>query len=183
MPTPASPIEFTREVATRHGTERCGNVVQLEGPGGGDNSETNPIFVTDVWRVTLVSDEDPNDNDKTVITVPGGEEIQILWVWVEYASDANAGDRQLVVEVQDTANDVIAQFRVGVVQAASLTRYYILASSLADLTVFRDSDWLMTPLPPTLILRAGDQLRVYDNNNVSAADDMVVQVQCAEREI
>jgi len=155
----------------------------LEGPGGGSTSVTNPIYVTDVWRVTLVSDEGANDNDKTVITVPGDEEIQILWVWIEYTSDANAGNRQLVVEVQDTASDVIAQFRVGAVQAASLTRYYMLASSLADLTTFRDTDYLMTPLPPTLILREGDQLRVYDNNGVSAADDMVVQVQVAEREI
>ena len=176
------PIVFTKEVAHEH-AQRCGNRVQVEGPGGGDNTVTNPIFVTDVWRVGLVSDEGANDNDKTVITVPGQEEIQILWVWVEYTSDATVGDRQLVVEVQDAANDVIAQFRVGEVQAASLTRYYILAPALADLEAFRDTDYLMTPLPPTLILRAGDQLRVYDNNNVAGTDDLVIQVQAAEREI
>ena len=56
-------------------------------------------------------------------------------------------------------------------------------AALADLTAFRDTDYLMTPLPPTLILRAGDQLRVYDNNNVAGTDDMVVQTQFAEREV
>ena len=183
MPTAANPVEFTKELDERHGLQRCGNRVRPEGPDGAPNTVTNPIFVTDVWRVTLVADEGANDNDKTVITVPAGEEIQVLWIWIEFVSDATVADRQLVVEVQDSANDVIGQVRVGQVQAASLTRYYMLAPTLADHLAFRDTDYLMTPLPAGFILRAGDQLRVYDNNNVSAADDMVVQVQIGEREI
>jgi hypothetical protein len=188
------PVEFVRALADDN-RQRCGNRVRIEDenaliisaanplPVTEVNTITDPLFTTDTWRVELIADEGANDNDKTVITVPGDEEIQVLWVWVELTTDATVGDRQLVVEVQDTANDVIAQFRVGVVQAASLTCYYILAPALADLTAFRDTDYLMTPLPPTLILRDGDQLRIYDNNNVSGTDDMVVQVQYAEREI
>lgn len=143
---------------------------------------TAPIYIDDIWSIGLQADEGANDNDKT-ITVTAGQQWQILWLWIEYTSDANAGDRQLVVEIQDSANDVIAQFRVGVTQAASLTYYYMLAAALADLTALRDTDYLMTPLPPTLILQPGDQIRVYDNNNVSAADDMVVQMQYAYKEL
>ena len=94
------------------------------------------------------------------------------------------GDRQIVIEIQDSGTDVIGQVRANVVQAASLTRYYMFAASLANLDDFYDTDWLMTPLPPGLILQGGDILRVYDNNAVdAAADDMVVQAQYASRAV
>jgi len=145
-----------------------------------DNSVGDPIPVIDTWTITLISDEATNDNDKT-ITVPAGTEYQILWIWVEYASDGNAGDRQLQIDFRDDADDVIGQIRPGAIQAASLTRYYMFASSLADLSAFRDTDYLMTPLPPTLFLSAGQDIRIRDNNGVSAGDDMVIQMQVASR--
>jgi len=56
-------------------------------------------------------------------------------------------------------------------------------SALADLVVFRDTDYLMTPLPP-IVLEAGDIVRIYDNNAVAAAaDDMIVQMQIAARTV
>ena len=141
---------------------------------------TEPLPIIDVWTVALASDEGANDNDKT-ITVVADQLWHVLWVWVEYTSDANAGNRQIAIELQDAANDVIAQFRAGVVQAASLTRYYLFAPAMADLDAFRDTDYLMTPLPPTVLLPAGYQVRVYDNNGVAAGDDMVIQMQYAYR--
>ena len=105
-----------------------------------------------------------------------------MWIWVELTTTATAGDRQIVVQLQDAANDVIGEWRAGAVQAASLTRNYIFAPANADLTAFRDTDWIMTPFPPTIILPAGFQVRVYDNNAVdAAADDMVVQLMVARR--
>jgi len=143
-----------------------------------------PINTLDSWRVSLVADETANDSDKDIYDCPASTEAQILWLWIELTTTATVGDRQIVVEIQDSAGDVIGQFRAGVVQAASLTRYYQFAASMADLQAFRDTDWLMTPLPPGLILQASDQVRVYDNNAVdAAADDMVCQMQIATRSV
>ena len=142
---------------------------------------TSPVPVIDTWTITTISDEAANDSDKT-ITVPALTEYQVLWIWVEFASDGSAGDRQLQIDFRDSADDVIGQVRPGAVQAASLTRYYMFASSLADLTDFRDTDYLMTPLPPTLFLSAGQDIRIFDNNAVSVnGDDMVIQMQVAAR--
>ena len=135
----------------------------------------------DAWTVTLVSDEGLNDSDKTIAVI-ANQLWHILWVWVELTTTATVGDRQIVVELQDGANDVIAQFRAGAVQAESLTCYYCFAPSMADLTAFRDTDYLMTPFPPTVLLPATFQVRVYDNKAIAAAaDDLVIQMQYAWR--
>ena len=139
--------------------------------------------VTDAWSLVLRSDETADDSDKT-FTVGANTEEQVLWIWVELTSDATVGDRQIVVELQDSAADVIGQWRAGAVQAASLTRYYCFAPSNADLMAFRDTDYLMTPIAPTIILPSGYIVRVYDNNAVAAAaDDMVLQMMVARRSV
>jgi len=148
------------------------------------SSSIYPEHITDDWRVSLLSDEAADDSDKS-FTVPASTEYQILWIWVEYTSTATAGNRQLVIEVQESAPDVIGQLaRAGAVQAASLTRYYQFGPGLADLVGFRDTNYLTTPIPPTTILRAGDILRIYDNKAIAAAaDDMIVQIQIASRAV
>lgn len=134
------------------------------------------------WWIVLQSDETLNDSDKT-FTVPTNTQWHVLWIWVEYTSTAVVGNRQLVVEIQDAAADVSAQpARARVVQAAGLTYNYMFGPSLAqDLAVY-DTDYICTPIPPTLILESGHIVRVYDNNAVDAvADDMVVHMQVAAR--
>lgn len=140
-----------------------------------------PVYITeDNWSFTLVSDETVDDSDKT-FTVPAATTYQILWIWVEYTSTAVAGNRQLEIQILDSGADVIGEYRVSVVQAASLTRYYMFAPALADLLGFRDTDYLMTCIAPTTFLPAGYALRVWDNNAVdAAADDMIVQIMVAE---
>lgn len=135
------------------------------------------------WEIVTVPDETADDSDKT-LTVPTGYEYQVLWIWIELTTTATVGDRQLQVDLRDAADDVIGQVRVGAVQAASLTRYYMLGPALSDLGAFRDTDYLMTPLPPTVFLPAGYDIRIFDNNAVAAAaDDMVVQMQVARRPV
>jgi len=130
----------------------------------------------DTWTPALVADEAADDSDKT-IAVTAAQVWQILWVWVELTTTADVGDRQIVIQIQDDATDVVAEFRAGTVQAASLTRKYMFAPALADLTGFRDTDYLMTPFPPTMVLLPSYIIRVYDNNAVAvAADDMVIQM-------
>jgi hypothetical protein len=156
---------------------------QIVDSDGNPITVTNPFIISDNWRISLVSDETLDDNDKTVITVPTGEEIQILWIWVEFVTTATVGNRQLAIQIQDSDSDIIGEFRPGIVQAASLTRYYMFGCALADMGSFRDTDYLSCPIAPTLILSGGNKIRIYDNNNVDSDDDLIVQIQVATREI
>jgi hypothetical protein len=141
------------------------------------------LVIGDQWSLLLRSDETANDSDKE-LTVPAGTEQQVLWLWVELATTATVGARQIVVEIQDAANDVVAQWVAGVTQAASLTYNYCFAPGNADLIAVRDSNYIMSPIPPTLVLPAGYGVRVYDNNAVdAAADDMVIQMMVAARAV
>ena len=148
--------------------------------------ETDPglgLTTSEVWRIAIWTGEDLNDSDKKY-TIPADQEWHILWAWVEFTTTATVGDRQLVAEIQDEWNDVIFQQRLGIVQAASLTRYYLMAPAVGDMDGFRDTDFLTTPIPPTTFLKGGDQIRMYDNNVVDpAADDMICQIQYAYRTI
>lgn len=137
----------------------------------------------DGWEVVAIADTIANDSDKT-FAVPVGMMYQVLWVHVSLASSATAGSRLMAVAVRTAAGTQIFEVRCGVTQAASLTYLYTFAPSLADLTAVRDTTFVMCPLPPTLILTAGQQLRVWDQNAVDAgADDMNVYVQVARRAV
>lgn len=160
-------------INTDPSTPGSGNILWLHGNANGE--------IIDAWHPELQADEAAGDSDKT-FTVPANEEWDILSIWVEYTSDANAGNRQLVVEIQDDGNDVIGQARAGTTQAASLTYYYQFAPDAEDLTALRDTDYLSTRIP-RWILPASYIIRVYDNNAVSVAgDDMIIQMVVKVRE-
>lgn len=163
-------------------------IMDVDGALGNDDSPLvvggvggNPVTVADDWEVVTLSDETLNDTDKA-FTVPAGFEWQVLWIWVELTTDANAANRQLRVTMRDASNDVIGQVRTGVTQAANLTYFYMLAPALADLDAVRDTDWLMTPFPPTVFLTAGQDLRVRVNLG-QVGDDMIVKMQVARRAV
>lgn len=138
------------------------------------------LRINEEWEASLQTDETVDDSDKT-FTVPVSTTWRLQSIWIELTTTATAGNRQLCIEIQDDSSDVIAQIRVGAVQAASLTRYYLLAPNVTELTSFRDTDYLSTLLPP-LVLPAGYKIRVYDKAAVAAAaDDMVVQMMIEER--
>ena len=139
------------------------------------------LIINDAWAPALQADETLNDSDKS-ITVTAGYEWKIQWIWVELTTTAVAGNRQMVVQIQDAATDVVFQMRAGIVQAASLTRYYLFAPMGAEIVAFRDTDFLYAPLPPVIHLPASYVIRVYDNAAVdAAADDMVVQMMVQQR--
>ncbi len=157
-------------------------ILELDADGKLILAGDSVIQVADPWTLALVSDTGTNDNDKA-LTVPAGYEWQILSLFVSYTADGNAGDRQLEVSVRDGADNVVFQVRPGATQAVSEVRYYTFAPSMADLTDFRDTDLMTTPLPPTLFLPANYDVRVRDNNNVSAGDDMIIRLLVAARAI
>jgi hypothetical protein len=178
MPTIADPVSLVRKVAT--GVQRCFNRVQLEDAAGTPVSAASPLPVVDTWEIVTISRETLVTNVE-VIPVPAGFEWQVLWIWVEYIADVTANARQLEIQLRDAADDVIGGVRVGTTQPTNSTRYYMIAPAMADLTAFRDTDYLMTPLPPTVFLPAGYDIRIFDNNNISANDGMIVQMQVARR--
>ena len=152
-------------------------------PTAADLNATVTIAGSNEWTVALEADETLNDSDKT-ITVTAGQLWQILNIRLEFTTTATVGDRQIVIQWRDDSDDVVGEVKAGVVQAASDTYYYEFAPALADLLAVRDSDWLMTPLPPTLFLPAGYDLRIWDNNAVdAAADDLIIQMMYAYKTV
>ena len=155
--------------------------------GGGDRlwmilNAMGELITTTPWEPELQVDEALNDSDKS-FTVDADERWQIQSIWVEYTSTAVVGNREVSVEIQDDAADVIARVQAGVVQAASNTYYYTFAPHVADLTAVRNSDHVSTPipeweLPPSYVIRVWDQTATD-----AAADDMVVQVLISKKEI
>ena len=122
----------------------------------------------------LYVDETLNDIDK-ILTVPTARVWRVQALRVELVTDATIGDRQLAVQFRDASDDVIFEVVPGIVQAANLTINYHFAPHLADLTSARDTTFLMTNIPD-LVLGAGFDIRIFDNNTVAAlADDMIVQ--------
>lgn len=147
----------------------------------GDAHAAGGIVVRDAWEVATLS-YSVTQNDYRV-TVPAGYEYEVLWVWVEYTSDGNAGNRQLEVSLLSATNDEIGSVLVSTTQGAGLVRFYMLAPALVDLAAFRDTAWLMTPLPSTLLLSAGQGVRIFDNSAISPADSMEIRVQVRRRPV
>lgn len=122
----------------------------------------------------------------STFTVPTGKRWIINTVWVEFTSSAGVGNRQVEVSV-NSASDLFSAVRAGAVQAASLTRYYLFATGVSDLTSFRDTDFLMTPLPAPLEMDPGEILIVKDKGPSGTAidegvDDMVIHVRYYEQQ-
>ena len=140
-----------------------------------DGGSSLSVDSTDTWRGMLASEEAANDSDKT-FTVTVGQEWVILSIWVELVTTAVVGVRQMSVVITDAADDVLGRIDAGMTQTASLTRNYLFGLGISDLTAFRNTAYLMTPLVPW-ILPAGYKLRVYDSAAIdAAADDMTVQI-------
>lgn len=142
-------------------------------------------LITRSWTPSLQSDEALNDSDKT-FTVPASTEWKVQWIWVELTTTAVVGNREIVIEIQDNAADVIARIKAGIVQAASLTRYYLFAPNVTELTAFRGTaaaDTLST-IMPEWVLPAAYVIRVYDIAAVdAAADDLIIQMGIGSRSV
>ena len=144
------------------------------------NKLCDELLNRSVGKPVLQVDEALNDSDK-ILTVPADVTWEILSIRVELTTTATVGDRQIVIQVRDGANDVVDEVVAGNIQAASLTRNYHFGVGRSDLTAFRDTDHLETPTTPWMLPETFD-LRIFDNNAVdAAADDMVVQMLVLER--
>lgn len=139
------------------------------------------LYVRPYGEPELQADEALNDSDKS-LTVPAGEEWVVKWIWAEFTTGAGA-NRQMEVQIQDDAADVIARIVAGIAQGAAITRYYLFAPNVTDLAAFRDTDKLTT-IMPEWVLPAGYVIRIWDNAAVlPAADDLIVQCMVWKRTV
>jgi hypothetical protein len=129
----------------------------------------------DDWTPELQSDVAANDSDKT-FTVPALTQWRIKSIWCDFTSSAGVGNRQMTIEIQDGAANVLGRVKAGIVQAASLTRYYLFAPHVTELTAFRDTSYLTTimpewTLPTTYVVRVWDSAAID-----AAADDLIIRM-------
>lgn len=96
---------------------------------------------------------------------------EFVFFHIVYTSTATAGNRQIRVEMLDSANDVIWDARGGAVQAASLVRDYAMMPGTYRETAFIDGQ-IHVPFPQGMELPENYRFKVYDANGVDAGDSM-----------
>ena len=137
-------------------------------------------------ELKLISDEDLNDSDKIVFTVPDGEVYEVLWIHVEYAASADAGNRALNVQFRDADDDVVLQRYMGEAITVSETWHCLFAPGvpLQEDEAGVGIKQAYVPLPTPMMLPAGFDLRITDSSAVAAAaDDMVVHALVRRRQV
>ena len=153
----------------------------------GHESHGEVVATSEVWRVQEVYNAAANDvgvkNTKTYI-VPEHYEVQVLWISAKLTTTATVANRQLQVAAYRGDGTMIGVLATaGAVQVASTTRFYTFAPGLADLTAFRDTNCLTTPIPIGTIGRQLQRIVVFDNKNRDPLDDLAVAVQVAVRTV
>ncbi len=124
----------------------------------------------------LESETTTNDSDKT-ITVSANERWEVRVIRVKFIADNSASNRRLAIRFTDDSNVVLFEMRAGVEQALNTTRYYHFGVGLPDMTAWRDSDLLTTPIPAMGALEESWKIRVWDKEaQAVAADDMEVYI-------
>lgn len=145
------------------------------------------VATNEVWRVQEVYNAAANDvgvKNRKVYIVPDHHEVQVLWIGATVTTTATVGNRQIQIAAYRQDGTLIGVLATaGAVQAAGTTRFYTFAPGLADLTAFRDTNCLTTPLPTGTIGRQQQRLVVFDNKNIDPLDNVVLAVQVAVRAV
>lgn len=116
-----------------------------------------------------------NDSDKTFV-VPAAKQWHVRSIGVRLVTTAAVGNRQLDVLITDDADNLLAKYVAGAVQAASLTRDYVFAPGQPNDTAFVNAA-MVRAFAAGLILPAGYKVRVFDSAAIdAAADDMTVRM-------
>ncbi|MFQ5852978.1 MAG: hypothetical protein ACE5JU_20650 [Candidatus Binatia bacterium] len=122
----------------------------------------------------LVEDEAANDSDKA-LTVPAGKLWKVMSIYVELATTATTGNRTMLLEIRDSADDIVYRINIRDVIAASATKYLLFAPSSVWLDDYGGTQ--TAPLPNPCIIPAGYDIHIYDSAAIdAAADDMEVHM-------
>lgn len=140
-----------------------------------------PTTIND-WRVAWLINEELNRQSKRFF-VPPNEEHHILNIFVVYTADGVQGARQLVVDLEDYDHFLRARVIPNTTQDGGTVRHYNIGPGLANMDDFYDAtvDWISTPIPPTWVVPGRTNLRIWEENAISAGDDMLVYVLIGRR--
>ena len=133
------------------------------------------------WKPSVVETSTASDNIHTV-SVPPRERWHIMSIWASLAtSNAGANVRQMRLAIYNSsgaaATDLFLEARPGLTQDSSLTYYYNFYPGAADITSVRDTDYVSTPIPATLILSPGWTIILEDESSGDTdADDLKSKV-------
>lgn len=136
--------------------------------------------------IILTSDEDLNDQDKTV-SVPSGKTWEILTIRAEYvaaAATTTAVTRSLFIDVRDGDDDIIFSFPIQnktvVGGQTRIFQFYVGAATVQPAGALTPGS---QELPENLLLPGGYDIRIYQSGAAAttiAADDMTVHVLAKE---
>lgn len=138
---------------------------------------TEPIPV----NIVEISDVVLNENDK-IFTVPAGKQWKLLHAFASFTSDANAGNRRIILIIRNPADSSLWLARALNVQVASTTENYNFQRGIQEATE-ASATLHFVPLPLEVILPAGFDIRIRDENNIAAGDDMTVRMLVEEIDV
>lgn len=126
--------------------------------------------VGEAWEPVTSGD---NYDELALFEVPAGYKWRIKTLYVIYTSTATSGNRRLTLEVLDVdATTVLFEIRVGVDQAANITRKFSFAAGIQPgLGGYQDSNFIQQNIPENWILGPGQILKVYDTKAIDTADN------------
>lgn len=118
------------------------------------------------------------------ITVPANKNWMFESVRLEYTSTGStvAGNRQIALQILSSTNGILDEAIAGTVQAINEARNYHFYPKAVDLTSFRDSNYLSTPMSLRTLV-AGQKIKLFDNGSASTADITVSRINILERVI
>lgn len=133
------------------------------------------VGVNHIYGVSQQTDDSANDVDKT-FTVPANRQWHILYCYIQLATTATVGNRQLRLLCLPTNNGDGILLNFGATQAASLTRHYNMMPNATRETGFTNSSDILVPLPPNLVLGTGGKFRILQTPVIDANDDMTIRM-------
>ena len=125
--------------------------------------------------IQSLSDVTLNDSDKT-FTVAAAEIWRIYSIFVGIVTTATVGNRQIIVDVRDDADLIVARYQAAASITAGQTRTITYAHGVGGTTTGMGGNQIVS-LATELWLPAAWDIRVYDAAAVdAAADDMTVGI-------
>lgn len=131
------------------------------------------LHIDDHLGITSVVDAAANDSDK-LFTVPAGEVWQLIAAYAQIVTTATPGGREILIEIRDTADLVVAgsTFWASIPANTTATTYWV-TGGVNVTAPFRNTG--IMPLPARLWIPAGYDIHVYDAAAIAAAaDDLTV---------
>jgi len=127
-------------------------------------------------EIRVISEATADDSDKT-LTVPPGDDYQLLYGQVTLATTADVGNRRLEIIIADDSATELFNISAGAVQAASTTVKYLLVPGHQVRESTAVNGELIIPLPSNVSMATGWTIRIYDSAAIAAtADDMTIQL-------